>query len=270
MTPRYPSGPAPAESRDKILEVSHVSKAFDGVKAVNDCSLDVQRGKITGLIGPNGAGKTTLFNLLTGFLKPTSGTIVFDGERIDGTAPHVVFRWGMVRTFQVPRELRAMTVLENLALVQGDQAGERIWNAWFRPSAVKRQENEIIDKAISVLEYVDLIDLRDEYAANLSGGQKKLLEFARTLMVNPKVILLDEPGAGVNRTLLKRLVGYIEELCFDRGITFFIIEHDMDLVAQLCNPVIVISAGKRIAEGTPEEIRNDAEVLEAYLGGQYR
>ncbi len=272
MTVAEPAvSPRPAGAPDgAILDVRDVTRAFGGVKAVDDCSLSVRRGTITGLIGPNGAGKTTLFNLITGFLKPTSGEIAFDGERIDGLPPQDIVARGLVRTFQVPRELKSMTVLENLVLVPRRQAGERIWNSWFLPWRVQRQENEIIDRAIAVLEYVDLIHLRDEYAANLSGGQKKLLEFARTLMADPKMILLDEPGAGVNRALLKKLTGYIEELCHERGVTFFIIEHDMDLVARLCNPVIVMSEGRRIAEGTPDEVRSNEQVLEAYLGGQYR
>ncbi|MDI3339670.1 MAG: ABC transporter ATP-binding protein [Sphaerobacter sp.] len=261
---------AGAGQSDAILEVLHLTRAFGGVTAVNDCSFQVRRGTITGLIGPNGAGKTTAFNLISGFLKPTSGTVIFDGERIDGQPPHVIARKGLVRTFQIPRPLGAMTVLENLVLVSAGQEGERVWNVWFRPGRVGQREREIIDRALAVLEYVDLIHLRDEYAANLSGGQKKLLELARALMAEPRLILLDEPGAGVNRTLLRRLVGYIEELCFARGITMFIIEHDMDLVARLCNPVIVMSEGTRLTEGTPEEVRNNPAVLEAYLGGQYR
>ncbi|ACZ39580.1 MAG: ABC transporter ATP-binding protein [Sphaerobacter thermophilus] len=264
-----PAGTAAGQS-DAILEVSNLTRVFGGVRAVDDCSFRVRRGTITGLIGPNGAGKTTAFNLISGFLKPTSGTIVFDGERIDGLPPHVIARKGLVRTFQIPKPLGSMTVLENLVLVPMGQEGERVWNAWFRPGLVGQREREIIDRALAVLEYVDLIRLRDEYAANLSGGQKKLLELARTLMAEPKMILLDEPGAGVNRTLMRRLVGYIEELCYERGITMFIIEHDMDLVARLCNPVIVMSEGTHLCEGTPEEVRNNPQVLEAYLGGQYR
>ena len=269
--------PAPAHQprpqtfpRDAILSVRDVTRRFGGVNAVDRCSLDVARGTITGLIGPNGAGKTTLFNLVTGFLHPTAGQIVFNGERIDGRSPQEIFARGMVRTFQVPREYKSMTVLENLVLVPAGQAGERFWNSWFRPTLVGRQENENIDRALEVLEYVQLSHLRDEYAANLSGGQKKLLEFARTLMAKPRMILLDEPGAGVNRTLLRRLTGYIEQLRQNMGITFFIIEHDMDLVARLCNPVIVMSEGRVIMEGTPEEVRSNQQVLDAYLGGQYR
>ncbi len=253
-----------------ILEVDGISRSFDGVRAVNECSLVVRRGTITGLIGPNGAGKTTLFNLITGFLKPTSGRILFQGERIDGLPSHRIFHRGIVRTFQIPRELRSMTVLENLMLVPPGQAGEQIWNPLLFGYRVSRQEDRIYTKALEVLDFVDLYQLRDQYAANLSGGQRKLLELARTLMCDPKIILLDEPGAGVNRVLMKKLVENIERLRRERGITFFVIEHDMDLVTRLCDPVIVMSEGSRLAEGTPEEIKQDERVLQAYLGGQYR
>lgn len=253
-----------------ILEVEDVTKAFDGVRAVNRCNLSVRRGTITGLIGPNGAGKTTLFNLITGFLKPTAGRILFRGERIDGLPPHRIFHRGIVRTFQIPRELKTMTVLENLMLVPPGQAGEQIWNPWLFAFRVSRQERRIYEKALEILEFVDLIHLRDDYAGNLSGGQKKLLELARTLMCDPEMILLDEPGAGVNRVLMRKLVENIETLRREAGITFFVIEHDMDLVTRLCNPVIVMSQGERLAEGSPEEIKQDERVLEAYLGGQYR
>ena len=263
-------GPPPEPAADAILSVRDVTRSFGGVNAVNGCSLEVRRGTITGLIGPNGAGKTTLFNLVTGFLKPTSGEIAFEGRRINGRSPQQVFARGMVRTFQVPREYKSMTVLENLVMVPARQAGEQFWNAWFRPRLVDAQENENIDRALEVLDYVQLGHLRDEYAGNLSGGQKKLLEFARTLMAQPRMILLDEPGAGVNRLLLRKLTSYIEQLRDTLGITFFIIEHDMDLVARLCNPVIVMSEGRVIMEGSPEEVRSNEQVLEAYLGGQYR
>lgn len=245
-------------------------KSFEGVRALDHCSFQVSEGTISGLIGPNGAGKTTLFNLVTGFLKPTSGRIYFRGERIDGLAPHRIFRKGIVRTFQVPRELKLMTVLENLMLVPGNQLGEKLWAPWLVPYLVRKQERDILDKALDVLDFVDLWHLRHEPAGNLSSGQKKLLELARTLMCDPTMVLLDEPGAGVNPTLMKRLVSSIEELCHERGITFFIIEHDMDLVTRLCDPVIVCCNGEKIAEGPPEEVKADERVLEAYLGGQYR
>ncbi|MCH8919873.1 MAG: ABC transporter ATP-binding protein [Chloroflexi bacterium] len=253
-----------------MLEVESVVKSFDGVRAVDGCSLSVRRSTITGLIGPNGAGKTTLFNLITGFLKPTSGHILFQGERVDGLPPHRIFHRGIVRTFQIPRELKTMTVLENLMLVPPNQVGEQIWNPLLFGFRVSRQERRIYEKALEVLEFVDLVHLRDEYAGNLSGGQKKLLELARTLMTDPAMILLDEPGAGVNRVLMRKLVDNIETLCRELGITFFVIEHDMDLITRLCNPVIVMSQGEFLAEGSPEEIKQDERVLDAYLGGQYR
>jgi branched-chain amino acid transport system ATP-binding protein len=253
-----------------MLEVRSLAKSFGGIRAVDDCSLEVKKEFITGLIGPNGAGKTTLFNLVTGFYKPDGGEILFKGERIDGLPPHGIFRRKICRTFQITREFAHMTVLENLMLVPENQRGEQILNTWFRPGLVKEQEREIRDKALGVLEFVELIDLKDEYAGTLSGGQKKLLELAKTMMADPDMILLDEPGAGVNRTLMRKLVDNIRELVAEKSITFLIIEHDMDLVMSLCNPVIVMSEGQKLAEGSPEEIRSDKRVLEAYLGGQYR
>jgi branched-chain amino acid transport system ATP-binding protein len=253
-----------------ILTVDNVTRSFGGLRAVNECSLSVREGSITGLIGPNGAGKTTLFNLITGFLKPTSGRITLRDERIDGLVPHQIFRKGVIRTFQIPRQLTSMTVIENLMLVPAGQAGEQVWNPWFLPLLVGRQEEAIFTKAESVLEFMELAHLRNEYASSLSGGQKKLLELARTLMGDPRVILLDEPGAGVNRVLMKKLVADIERLRREIGITFLLIEHDMDLITQLCDTVIVMSEGRTLAEGTPEEVKQDEQVLEAYLGGQYR
>jgi branched-chain amino acid transport system ATP-binding protein len=250
--------------------VEGVTKAFGGVRAVNNCTLSAAHGSITGLIGPNGAGKTTLFNLITGFIRPDAGRILFDGERIDGLPPHRIFKRGLVRTFQIPRELKSMTVIENLMLVPPDQAGEKLWNTYLLPFRVSRDEFEIFNRAEEVLDFVNLLHLRDEYAANLSGGQKKLLELARTLMCQPKMILLDEPGAGVNRVLMKSLVEDIERIRRDLGVTFFVIEHDMDLITRLCDRVIVMSEGMKLAEGTAEEVRSNEEVLEAYLGGQYR
>ena len=251
-----------------ILEIKDVVKHFGGIRAVNHCSFQVQPGTITGLIGPNGAGKTTLFNLVTGFLKCTIGQILFDGKRIDGLGPHEIFRHGVVRTFQIPRELKRMTVLENLMLVPSNQHGERLWNSWVLPWRVNRQEREIEEQALEVLRFVNLIDLKNEYADNLSSGQKKLLELARTLMAEPRLVLLDEPGAGVNPTLMKQLVEYIRRACYEKGLTFLLIEHDMDLVMSLCDPIIVMCNGENIMEGSPEDVRRDERVLEAYLGGQ--
>jgi branched-chain amino acid transport system ATP-binding protein len=253
-----------------ILTVDGVTKSFGGLRAVDGCSLTVAEGSITGLIGPNGAGKTTLFNIVTGFLSPDSGRIFFRDERIDGLPPHGLFRKGVARTFQIPHELKSMTVLENLMLIPPGQAGEHVWNPWLFPWRVGREEETNFIKASEVLQFVELAHLRDEYAANLSGGQKKLLELARTLMCDAKLVLLDEPGAGVNRMLMKKLVADIERLRRELGITFFVIEHDMDLVAQLCDTVIVMSEGKTLAQGTLDEMKEDERVLDAYLGGQYR
>lgn len=253
-----------------MLEVKDLRKSFGGVHAVNNCSLTVQRGTVTGLIGPNGAGKTTLFNIITGFYKPDGGRILFKGKRIDGLLPHQIFKKRICRTFQITREFANMTLLENLMVVPENQIGEKIWNTWFRQAAIKQQESMFRKKAQEILEFFELSHLMNEYAGNLSGGQKKLLEIAKTLMADPELILLDEPGAGVNRTLMNKMVENIKNLSIKKGITFLIIEHDMDLVMNLCNPIIVISEGKKLSEGTPEEIRNDPRVLEAYLGGQYR
>jgi branched-chain amino acid transport system ATP-binding protein len=253
-----------------MLKIEEIVKSFGGLTAVCECSFEVSEGSITGLIGPNGAGKTTLFNVITGHYKPERGRIIFQGEDINGLAPHQIFQKKIYRTFQITREFSQMTVIENLMFVPEDQVGEKIWNTWFRPSAVRKQEKAIHEKAIEVLEFVELIDLKDEYAGSLSGGQKKLLELAKSLMADPKMVLLDEPGAGVNPTLMRKLIANIRKLCEEKKITFFLIEHDMDLVMSLCNPVIVMSEGKKLAEGTPEEIKKDERVLEAYLGGQYR
>ena len=253
-----------------MLEVQGVEKNFGGLTAVDGCSLEVQSGSITGLIGPNGAGKTTLFNLITGHYKPDRGRIIFQGQAIEGLPPHQIFKKRMYRTFQITREFAQMSVLENLMIMPEYQSGEKIWNTWFRPSRVRNQEKEIVEKALEVLEFVELIDLKNEYAGSLSGGQKKLLEIARSMMADPQIVLLDEPGAGVNPTLMKKLIANIETLREEQGITFFLIEHDMDLVMNLCDPVIVMSEGKKLAEGTADEIRRNEEVLEAYLGGQYR
>lgn len=253
-----------------MLEIKNLMKSFGGLQVIYDCSLEVKAGSITGLIGPNGAGKTTLFNLLTNYHRPDRGEIYFMGERIDRLATHKIFHKKLYRTFQIPREFAQMTVLENLMLIPASQRGESVWNTLFRPKIVKLQERAIKEKALEVLEFIELLDLKDEYAGSLSGGQKKLLELARSLMADPKLVLLDEPGAGVNPTLLKKLVANIRKLCEQKGITFFLIEHDMNLVMNLCDPVIVMSEGQKLAEGSPEEIKKDPRVLEAYLGGQYR
>ena len=253
-----------------MLEVRSLCKNFGGLRAVDGCSFHVARGTITGLIGPNGAGKTTLYNMLTGYHKADAGQIFFQKEPIQDLPSYEIFQKGISRTFQITREFGRMTVLENLMVVPKDQLGERMGKAWFSPGAVRRQEEQIRDRALNTLEQIQLIDLQDQYAATLSGGQKKLLELGKTMMADPDLILLDEPGAGVNRSLMVKLIGIIQDLCKNAGTTFLIIEHDMDLVMNLCNPIIVLSEGKKLAEGNPQQIRKDQRVLDAYLGGQYR
>jgi branched-chain amino acid transport system ATP-binding protein len=250
-----------------ILEVCDLIKALGGLLILNHCSFQVRRGTITGLIGPNGAGKTTLFNVLTGFYKPDSGRVLFNGRDITGLAPHQIFRHRICRTFQIPREFRDMTVLENLMLIPSGQLGERLWFPWFRPTLVRQQEAKIRDEALEVLKAVRLFGLQDEYARNLSGGQKKLLELARTMMADPELLLLDEPGAGVNPALMDELAEYILHLSRDRGVTILLIEHDMDLVMRLCDPVIVLTEGRPLVEGSFATVAKDPRVLEAYLGG---
>ncbi|MEO6985789.1 MAG: ABC transporter ATP-binding protein [Paralcaligenes sp.] len=258
-----------ANQGEVLLDVQDIAKNFGGLRAVDHCSLTVRRGTITGLIGPNGAGKTTVFNNITGFIPPDSGRILFRGIDITGLRPDQIFAHKLCRTFQIPREHGSMSVLENLMLVPTQQIGEHIWNAWFRRGAVRRQEEQNRDKAMETLEYLELTHVKDEYAANLSGGQKKLLELGRTLMADPELVLLDEPAAGVNRSLLKKIVTNIRQMSSERGITFLLIEHDMNTVMSLCDPVIVMSEGRKLVEGSPEEVRNNKSVLEAYLGGQY-
>ena len=251
---------------DAVIDVQNVSKSFGGLQAVKDCSLTVRRGSITGLIGPNGAGKSTLFNLVAGNIAPDSGTIIFDGKDITGLPPYELFGRGMLRTFQIAHEFSNMTALENLMVVPDGQLGESLVTTWLMPGAVKRRDIAVRQKANDVIDFLKLAHVKHELAGNLSGGQKKLLELGRTMMVDAKVVLLDEVAAGVNRTLLQDLAANIERMNQELGYTFFVIEHDMDLIGRLCDPVIVMAQGEKIAEGPMAEIRANPAIVEAYFG----
>ena len=242
-----------------------MSKSFGGVRAVDGCTLDVEPRKITGLIGPNGAGKSTLFNVVIGLYPPEGGEVWFGGRRIDGLPPYRVIGLGLAKTFQIPREFQNLTVLENLLVAARPNPGERLWNVLLHSRIVRETLRSDIGRAEEVLELIGLRVLRDEYAKNLSGGQKKLLELARALMARPKMVLLDEPVAGVNPTLTNRLLDVIEKLCAD-GTTFFLIEHDMDVVMRHCDHIIVLHQGRHLTDGTPDEVRADPRVVESYLG----
>ena len=249
-----------------MITVSHLHKSFGGIHAVNDASLTIETGSITGLIGPNGAGKTTLFNIIAGLYKPDSGQVVLDGKDITGLPPHELFHRGLLRTFQIAHEFSTLTVRDNLKMVAANQSGEKLLEAWFRPSKVRAQEEAIADKAEEVIKFLQLEAVADELAGRLSGGQKKLLELGRTMMVDAKIVFLDEVGAGVNRTLLGHIGDAILRLNEEKNYTFCMIEHDIDFISRLCNPVIVMAEGSVLASGTAKEIRKNDEVIEAYLG----
>jgi branched-chain amino acid transport system ATP-binding protein len=249
-----------------MLEIRSLRKAFGGAVAVADVSLDLREGEIAGLIGPNGAGKTTLFNLISGALAPTAGSIMLQGADITRDAPHRRLSRGLARTFQIPRPFAEMTLLENLLTAARAQTGERILPNWIMPGRVAREERANVVKAMDVLDFVDLATLAREPARVLSGGQRKLLELARVLMSEPRIVLLDEPGAGVNPILLETIMSKIAEINA-RGITFLIIEHNMHLVARLCRHVYVMAAGRLLCDGSPAEVVGNPEVVEAYLGG---
>lgn len=250
-----------------MIRIEDISKSFGGIQAVDGCSFEVAEGRITGLIGPNGAGKSTLFGIVAGFIKPDSGRIMLDGEDVAGVPPHRLFQRGLVRTFQTPHEFSRMTVRENLMLVPMGQRGESLLQSWLRWSSVKREETRLLAQVDDVLSFLNLDHVADQQAGNISGGQKKLLELGRTMMTDAKVVLLDEPGAGVNRTLLATLADAIERLNRERGYTFCLIEHDMDLIGRLCDPVVVMANGRVITQGDFDSVRRDRQVIDAYLGG---
>ena len=249
-----------------MIKVENLHRHFGGFRAVDGSTLEIEEGSITGLVGPNGAGKTTLFNVIAGVLAPTSGKVLMAGEDITGVPPHVLFHKGLLRTFQIAHEFSSMTVLENLMMVPGGQTGETLWNTWFGRRRIADEERALAAKADEVLEFLTIHHLRSEKAGNLSGGQKKLLELGRTMMVDAKIVFLDEVGAGVNRTLLNTIGDAILRLNKERGYTFCVIEHDMEFIGRLCNPVIVMAEGKVLAKGTIDEIKANEQVIEAYLG----
>ncbi len=248
-----------------LLQANNLQKRFGGVAAVNNASIEVIEGSITGLIGPNGAGKTTLFNLLSNFITPDSGEVLFDGAPIHTLQPHRITRRGMVRTFQVARVLSRLSVLENMLLATQRQTGENFFQVWLQGDRIRREEAKSTVRAMEILDSIGLAHKAQDYAGGLSGGQRKLLEIGRALMAKPKLILLDEPAAGVNPTLINQICEYIQ-IWNKEGITFLIIEHNMDVIMSLCDRVWVLAEGTNLAVGTPAQVQRDSRVLEAYLG----
>mgnify|MGYP006283527185 CR=1 FL=1 len=249
-----------------LLEVQNVSKHFGGIQAVDNCSLDVEEGTITGLIGPNGAGKTTLFNLITGFHRVDRGKIFFAGEDITSLPPNEIFHKGLFRTFQIVRGYEDMTVLESLLVMPTHQSGENFWNLWFNTGRIAEQEKKFTRRALEVLDFLEMENRKKDLARNLPGGEKKLLDLGRMMMANPDIAFLDEPGAGVPPTLQHKVNDYVRKISDEEDTTFFIVEHDMNVIMDLCNPIIVMVEGSKLTEGTPEEIKSNEEVIEAYLG----
>ena len=249
-----------------MLHISNISKSFGGIKALNGVSLNIEKGKITALIGPNGAGKTTLFNVINGSLKPDKGNITLNDRNITGLDPHELFSRGVLRTFQISQEFESLTVLDNLMMVPGNQLGESILNSWIKSKEIKMEETINLKKAREVIKFLSLEKLAYEYAGNLSGGQKKLLELGRTMMVEPKIVLLDEVGAGVNKTLLKKIGDTIIKLNKEFNYTFVMIEHDLDFISRLCSPIVVMAEGSILTIGEIDEIKNNNKVIEVYLG----
>ncbi|WP_135828120.1 ABC transporter ATP-binding protein [Halorussus halobius] len=257
---------ASADDSTDLLEVDGVVKQFGGLVAVDGVSFGVEEASITGLIGPNGAGKSTLFDCITGVYEPDGGAVRLDGEPIHGRSPTEIARRGVGRTFQTPKTFRGMTVRENMAFAAERQTGERALGALFRPGTVGEEEADVQARVDETLEFLELDHLADDYAGGLSGGQRKLLELGRVLMLDPEIIMLDEPIAGVNPSLTDELLARLRELN-DRGRTILFIEHDMDVVMENCDRVVVMHNGQTLASGPPSIVRDDERVVEAYLGG---
>ena len=249
-----------------LLQVCQLRKQFGGFIALNNVSLQIDKGSITGLMGPNGAGKSTLFDVISGLLPPTSGHIYWDGHEITGKPPHILFSLGVLRTFQIPQEFDSLTVRDNLMMVPAGQFGEILWNSWFHRDKIDKQEAELAHRAKEVMQFLTLTPLANEPAGNLSGGQKKLLELGRTMMVDASIVLFDEVGAGVNRTLLGVIGDAIVRLNREWHYTFCMIEHDFSFVSKLCDPIIVLAEGQVLAEGSSDMIGQNEQVVEAYLG----
>ncbi len=269
MTGPPAASPAPGGSANRapaMIRVEHLHLHFGGIRAVDGVTVEIEEGSITGLIGPNGAGKTTLFNVIAGVYPPSEGRVFLQEQEITGLKPHQLFHRGVLRTFQIAHEFSSLTVLENLTTVPGGQAGETLVNAWFRRGKVRTQEAEIRDRAWDVVTFLGLERVATERAGALSGGQKKLLELGRTMMAEPRIVFLDEVGAGVNRTLLRSIGDAILRLNRERGYTFCMIEHDIDFISRLCQPVIVMAEGKVLTQGSPAEVKADQRVIDSYLG----
>ncbi|MEM6465116.1 MAG: ABC transporter ATP-binding protein [Pseudomonadota bacterium] len=250
-----------------LLSVETLTKSFAGIQAVRGVSFDVPKGSIIGLIGPNGAGKTTTFNMIAGAFPPSSGRFTFEGEDVTGLPTHRLYQKGVLRTFQLAHEYARMTALENLMVAGAEQTGENIFMNWIAPARVSAREAQVLARAHDTLSFLGLTHVTDELAGNLSGGQKKLLELGRTMMSDAKLVLLDEPGAGVNPSLMLKVIDMIQRLNTERGYTFCIIEHDMDVISDLCEDVIVLAEGRVLTRGTMDEVRANDQVIDAYFGG---
>lgn len=249
-----------------MLQISKINKSFGGLKVLNNLSLKIEKGSISGLIGPNGAGKTTLFNVINGSIKPDSGSVQLNNYELIGLQPHELFKIGVLRTFQIPHEFFSLTVLDNLLVVPPNKVGETFFGQWFFEKKIKKIEEINVKKAKDILDILGLSHLEKEYAGNLSGGQKKLLELGRVMMVEPEIILLDEVGAGVNKTLLKKISNIIKKLNKDNKYTFIMIEHDLDFISKLCDTIIVMAEGQFLTQGNIQQIKSNQKVIDIYLG----